>query len=72
MATTVKLSDEFVAQARKYGQAFSRSTPKQIEYWSMIGKISEENPELSYSFIKEILLAQAEAENQDTTPYEFG
>ena len=34
-----------------------RSCASQIEFWAEIGKIAEENPELSYSFIKETLLA---------------
>lgn len=72
MATTIKLSDEIVNEAKRYGAVYSRSTPKQIEYWSNIGKIAEENPDLSYNFIKDILLAQAELADKQVTPYEFG
>ena len=56
MPQSVKLSDELIKQARHYGDVYHRSTAKQIEYWSTIGKISEENPDLPYSFIKDILL----------------
>jgi len=69
---SVKLSDELVKQARQYGEVYHRSTPKQIEYWSRIGKILEENPDLPYSFVKDVLLAKQEAESGDLTPYEFG
>jgi len=72
MATTIKLSDDIVNEAKRYGAVYSRSTPKQIEYWSNIGKIAEENPDLTYSFIKDILLAKAELVDQQVTPYEFG
>lgn len=72
MATTIKLSDELVREARRYADVYSRSVPKQIEYWSRIGKIAEENPDLSYRFIKDILIAQLEVENGQVTPYEFG
>ena len=72
MATTIKLPDHLVTQARRYGEAYSRSTPKQIEYWFNIGKIAEENPDLPYNFIKGILLAKAELSVNDVTPYEFG
>ena len=72
MPMSVKLSDELVKQARQYGEVYHRSTPKQIEYWSRIGKILEENPDLPYSFIKDVLLAKQEAESSDLTPYEFG
>ena len=69
---SVKLFDELVKQARQYGEVYHRSTPKQIEYWSRIGKILEENPDLPYSFFKDVLLAKQEAESSDLTPYEFG
>ena len=69
---TIKLSDKLILEARRYADVFSRSVPKQIEYWSLIGKIAEENPDLSYSFIKDILLAQKEACEKKLTPYEFG
>jgi len=72
MPMSVKLSDELVKQARQYGEVYHRSTPKQIEYWSRIGKILEENPDLPYSFVKDVLLAKQEAESGDLTPYEFG
>ena len=69
MAMTVKLSDELLKEARKYGEVYSRSVPKQIEHWSRIGKIAEENPDLSFTFIKDILIAQQEAREGDVTPY---
>jgi hypothetical protein len=72
MPQSVKLSDELIKQARHYGDVYHRSTAKQIEYWSTIGKISEENPDLPYSFIKDILLAQREVLSGDVTSYDFG
>lgn len=72
MAVTIKLADEIVNEARRYGEVYRRSTPKQIEYWMTIGKIAEENPDLSYNFIKEILLAKADAADGQVSPYEFG
>jgi hypothetical protein len=51
---------------------YSRSVPKQIEYWSRIGKITEENPDLTYKFIHEILIAQQESIEKLVTPYHFG
>jgi len=71
MATTIKLSDELIAEARRYGNVYSRSAPKQIEYWSRIGKIAEENPDLSYTFIKELLFARQEQAEGDITEYRF-
>ena len=72
MAKALKLSDDIVNDAKRYGEVYSRSTTKQIEYWAGIGKIAEENPDLPYAFIKDILLAQAELRDEETAPYEFG
>mgnify|MGYP000538285949 CR=1 FL=1 len=72
MATSIKLSEELVTNAKQYGRIYNRSVPKQIEYWSKIGKIAEENPDLSYNFIKDILLGQKELKDGDVTPYQFG
>ena len=69
--TTVKLSEKLINEARRYGSVCSRSTPKQIEHWSRIGKIAEENPDLSYDFIKGIMLAKLEVEDGEVTPYKF-
>jgi len=72
MATAIKLSDELVEQARRHGGVYSRSAPKQIEYWSRIGRLVEDNPDLPYSFIKDMLLAKEEAAASDVMPYTFG
>ncbi len=37
-----------------------------------IGKIAEENPDLPYSFIKEILIGQAEAAANELKPFALG
>tara|TARA_Y100000031_G_scaffold145703_1_gene178596 strand:+ start:1641 stop:1853 length:213 start_codon:yes stop_codon:yes gene_type:complete len=58
--TTINLSDELINEAKKYANVYSRSTPKQIEYWAKIGKIAEENPDLPYEFIKGVLLSMDE------------
>lgn len=72
MPISVKLSDKLISQARQYGGVYRRSIPKQIEYWAMIGKIVQKNPDLPYSFIKSIFLARQEAVDGEATPFEFG
>ena len=57
MATTVRLDDDFVAEAKTSAAASMRSVPKQIEYWAKIGQIVQDNPDLPFSFIEESLLA---------------
>ncbi len=68
MAVNVKLSDTLVAEAKRLGAIHHRSLPKQIEYWSQMGKIAEENPDLPFSLIKDILIAR---EEDATEEYSF-
>jgi predicted negative regulator of RcsB-dependent stress response len=71
MNKAIKLSSRLITDATQYAKVYSRSTPKQIEHWAKIGKIAEENPDLSYEFINELLLAKQQLEDDDVTPYEF-
>ena len=67
MAINVKLSEKLVREARAHGSVHHRSTPKQIEHWSQIGKIAEDNPDLPFSLIRDILVAQTEEAKEDYT-----
>jgi hypothetical protein len=69
MSVNVKLSENLVTQAKHYAQIQHRSVPKQIEYWSQIGRIAEENPDLPFSMIRDILLADQE---EPVGEYKFG
>jgi hypothetical protein len=71
MAQSVRLSDSLVKQAQSVGAVMSRSGAGQIEYWAKIGKIAEENPELTYGFIRDSLISKAEVENGLVDDYEF-
>ena len=61
-STTVEvgLSGSFVDSALACAQVQDRTITEQIEYWSKIGKIAEENPDLTFSLIKEILAADSD------------
>lgn len=72
MATAVKLSENIVSDAKVMSKAFNRSIAGQIEYWARIGKIAEENPDLTYDFIKNILIAQQEVLSDKLEAYTFG
>ena len=60
MSIYVKLSENLVEQAKVNGSVEHRLVPKQIEYWSQIGKIAQENPDLPFSLIREISIADQE------------
>ena len=69
MAVSVRLSDDLVTVAQVYADAESRTIPKQIEYWARIGRIMIDNPDLSYDFVSNTLLADAEIRQGTVKPY---
>jgi len=72
MATSIRISEELVNQAKKYSRIDHRSITGQIEHWARIGKCIEENPDLTYSLIKEILIGIEELEQGESSEYKFG
>jgi hypothetical protein len=72
MATALKLSDELIDFAKSRAAAEHRSVSEQIEYWARLGKAAEDNPEIPFHFIKNTLLAVAEANAGQLFGYKFG
>ncbi|HSR35577.1 MAG TPA: hypothetical protein VLL73_00225 [Desulfurivibrionaceae bacterium] len=72
MATAVRITEELLSEAKKTSKVDHRSITGQIEHWARIGKCAEENPDLTYSLIKEILVGMAELEAGEKTEYRFG
>jgi DNA polymerase III psi subunit len=62
MVSDSKLSGALIKQAERTAKALNRSVAEQIEHWVRIGMVAEENPDLTYEFIKKILSAQQEAQ----------
>lgn len=69
MAQTVRLDDELVKQVKVVAAAEGRSIPKQIEHWVKIGRMVEDNPDLTYEFIRNALRAEAEVQQGIVVPY---
>lgn len=44
----VKLSEHIVSEAKVISKALNRSVSGQIEHWAKIGRLAEENPDLTY------------------------
>ena len=72
MATAVRVSNELVREAKIFSKIDQRSITGQIEHWAKIGKCAEENPDLTYGLIKEILIGLAELEHGESSEYKFG
>jgi hypothetical protein len=60
MTIAIRISDSIIHEAQICGKIYNRSVPKQIEFWSKIGKIAEENPDMTYDDIRSILFALEE------------
>jgi len=73
MATaSIRLDQELVEKAAIMAKAFSRSTSKQIEHWAKIGEMMEDNPDLSYEFVRQAIISKAEKEAGKLESYRFG
>lgn len=73
MATkSIRLDQDLVDKAVVMAKAYDRTPPKQVEHWAKIGRIMEENPDLSYELVKKILMARAEKDLGKMEAYHFG
>ena len=72
MTNAVRVSEDLVREAKIYSKVDKRSVTGQIEYWARIGKCAEENPNLTYNLIKEILIGLVELEEGESSEYRFG
>ncbi len=72
MGSAVKISDNLAHKAKLRSKVEKRSFAGQIEYWASIGEIVEENPDLPFAFIKNILIGKEQAQSGLLTPYVFG
>ena len=72
MTTAVRVSEKLVRAARLLSSVEKRSVTGQIEHWARIGKCAEENPDLTYSLIREILIGLEELRRGESSEYTFG
>jgi hypothetical protein len=72
MATAVRITSDLVRDAKIFSKIEKRSLTGQIEHWARIGKCVEENPDLTYTLIKDILVGLAELEEGESSEYKFG
>lgn len=72
MSIAVNLDEKLVNDARSYSKVLSRSVTKQIEHWAKIGHIAEDNPDLTYSQIKDILLGLEDYNSGNAEEYKRG
>lgn len=71
MSQAVKISNELVTDAKISSAACNRSLAKQVEYWARIGKIAEENPEMNFTLIADLLLSLQQKKMGMVDAYKF-
>ena len=67
MSTAIRISDQLVREARLLSAVDNRSVTGQIEHWAKIGECVEENPDLTYGLLKEILVGIEELEQGESS-----
>ncbi len=72
MTTAVRVSENLVREARLVSAVDNRSVTGQIEHWARVGKCAEDNPDLTYGLIKDILIGIEELQQGESSEYTFG
>jgi len=52
MEKNVRLSEAIVLAAKRASEANDRTVKEQLEHWIQIGRLVEDNPKLTYEFIR--------------------
>jgi hypothetical protein len=60
MSIDIALPESLIERARLAAASQSRSVAEQVEHWSRIGRVMEQNPDLPLALIREILTADQE------------
>lgn len=71
MSTAVRISNALIKEAKINSKVENRSVTGQIEYWAKIGKIAEENQDIPFSLIKEILFGLEQLDSDEGIEYHF-
>ena len=72
MSTEINLSELLIEEAKLNAQAMHRSVAEQIEYWARLGKVAEENPDLSIPMLQDMLVSMEEVKAGNLSAYQFG
>ncbi len=72
MSHAVRVSEELFTKAQIKAGVLHRSVASQIEYWSKLGRIAEENPDLNFTMIHDILIGMEALKMGHVSTYQFG
>jgi len=71
MSIAINVSEQLVEEAKPFAQAMHRSVAQQIEYWARLGKVAEENPDLSINILQDMLVSIEEVKAGNLNRYQF-
>jgi len=69
---TIRLSESILSEAKIKGRVEHRKPAQQIEYWVHVAQCVIDNPDLSFTEVKDILIGIAEADAGQVSEYQFG
>jgi F0F1-type ATP synthase alpha subunit len=67
----IKLDKGLIKRADNVASKLNRTTAKQIEHWTKIGEMMEDNPDLPYEFVKQAIIAKVEKETGKLDEYKL-
>jgi hypothetical protein len=71
MEINVRLSKSLVLMAKQASKASDRTIKEQLEHWIKIGQLLESNPDLTYTFLRDILKGKEESSDlKELRPFE--
>ena len=71
MNKVIRISSDLMEAAEARASLESRSVQKQIEHWTRLGQVAEENPDLPMTFIREMSLGLNEYEKGDISKFQM-
>ena len=66
---TIQINDALFEKASILAKRSNHSLSEQFEHWANIGQVMEDNPDLTYAFVKQALLAKIEKDAGKLEPY---
>lgn len=70
MNASITLPKSLIESAKKHAVTSNgRTVAQQIEYWAILGRTAEENPDLPITFIKQSLAGSIEVKKGDTSTF---
>lgn len=71
MSQTISIPNDLFEKALTRSQTMQRSVDGQVTYWADIGRIAEDNPNLTFIAIRDLLIGWNQLQARQVEPYKF-